>query len=130
MKEWRARPIGPHSLLAQSLLANFLPVAGSAATVLVLVAILLFSQKRAFEREAHLRATSLAKLVAQQAELGVVTGDTAELDRITRNALRIDDVIFVAITTASGATLSTATRPGFAPIDIPGRADEHARAPG
>jgi signal transduction histidine kinase/DNA-binding response OmpR family regulator len=56
----------------------------------------------------------VAKLVAQQAELGVVTADKAELDRITRNALRIDDVIYAVIVSPSGATLSSAHKPGVA----------------
>jgi hypothetical protein len=113
MIAWRPGFTNQRSLLTQSLVASFLPVVASAATVLVVVAILLFGQKASFERETAFRATSVAKLVAQQAELGVVTEDKVELDRITRNTLRIDDVIYVVIVSPSGAVLSAANIPGF-----------------
>jgi hypothetical protein len=127
MSRGRSRSTGNRSLLAQSLLANFLPVAASAAIVLIFVAILLAGQKNAFEKEAGFRATSLAKLVAQQAELAVITADTVELDRIARNTLRIDDVIYVVIVSPSGGNLAFATRAGFATNDIPARAHLHSQ---
>ncbi|MEO8660391.1 MAG: response regulator [Bryobacteraceae bacterium] len=101
----------------------------SAATALTVVAILLFGQKAAFEREARYRATSVAKLVAQQAELAVITEDKAELDRITRRTLRIDDVIYVAIVSPSGKVLSTAGVAGFARDDIPAGQNVDERRP-
>src|ERR1041385_7608321 len=102
MTLWRPGFTHKRSLLAQSLLASFLPVAASAGTVLVVAVIVLFGQRATFEPETGFRATSVAKLVAQQAELGVVTEDKAELDRIARNTLRIDDVIYVVILSKSG----------------------------
>jgi len=119
MSAWPTRSTKSRNLLAQSLHASVLPIAASAATILIVVAIVLSGDKGAFELETGFRAASVAKLVAQQAELGVVTEDKAELDRIARNTLRIDDVIYVIIVSPAGSILSAAASPGFAPSDIP-----------
>jgi len=119
MIAWFARSTKKRSLLAQSLHASVLPIAASAATVLIVVAIVLFGDQAAFELETGFRAASVAKLVAQQAELGVVTEDRTELERIARNTLQIDDVIYVVIVSASGSVLSSATSAGFKQSDIP-----------
>ncbi|MEO8096891.1 MAG: response regulator [Acidobacteriota bacterium] len=120
MKLWRPEFLNSRSLLSRSLLANFLAVAASAVTLLIVVAVVLLGQKAAFEREAGFRATSVAQLVAQEAELAVLTEDRTELDRLTRKMLRIDDVVYVAIVSPSGGVLSIANTPGFSRSDIPG----------
>ncbi len=119
MIAWFLRSTKKRSLLAQSLHASVLPIAASAVTVLIVVAIVLFGDQAAFELETGFRAASVAKLVAQQAELGVVTEDRTELERIARNTLQIDDVIYVVIVSASGSVLSSATGAGFKQSDIP-----------
>jgi hypothetical protein len=107
------------SLLAQALVANFLPVVVSALGVFVLAAIILLGQRGAFQREVEMRTDSLAKLLGQQLELPMLLEDTAEIERIARRVLKVDDVIYVAVDNARGAALLEIRQPEVSAEDIP-----------
>jgi len=66
-----------------------------------------------------MRAWSVARLVAQQSELPVLIGDTAELERIARSALAAEDVVYVVAGSQRGGTAVTVARTGFDTTRIP-----------
>jgi signal transduction histidine kinase/DNA-binding response OmpR family regulator len=120
MSEPRVVPLPrQRSLLAQALVANFLPLAISAVCVAGLTAGALFIQLRAFERELRLRAESLAQFLARQSEFPMLVGDRAELGRLAASVLSIEDVQYVVAVDASGAPLLQVTCPTFPASAIP-----------
>jgi signal transduction histidine kinase/CheY-like chemotaxis protein len=88
------------------LAANVLPVVISAGCVLALALAFLIAQRGAVEREARMRARTVAESVAQQSELAVMTEDATELNRIARRTLALSGIEHVEIRTAQGVAAS------------------------
>jgi PAS domain S-box-containing protein len=103
------------SLLAQALLSNFLLVGMGA---MVLTGVFLIAQFRAMRGQMDLRAGALAGFVATQSEFAMLVGDQSELQRIARNTLSIEDVLFVVMTGRSGESVRM-SHPGFPAERIP-----------
>jgi signal transduction histidine kinase len=83
------------SLLARALAAT---VAGTALTGLLTGAIFFLSMRGVYRHELDLRAGSAAQFVASQAQFAVLVHDRTEMERLAREAMSLEDVIFVEIT--------------------------------
>jgi signal transduction histidine kinase len=59
------------------------------------------------------RAQALADLLAGQSRFPMLVGDRAELERIARNAVATDEVLFVELTDRESGQPVRASRPGF-----------------
>jgi PAS domain S-box-containing protein len=103
------------SLLARALFSNFVLVGVS---VTLLTGLFLFVQLRAIQTQMDLRAKVLAGFVAAQSDFAMLVGDRADLERIARSALSIEDVLFVVLTYRGGESIRV-SRPGFPPEKIP-----------
>ncbi|HTM47862.1 MAG TPA: ATP-binding protein [Bryobacteraceae bacterium] len=103
------------SLLAQALLSNFLLVAIGGV---LLTGVFLYMQLSAMRRQMEVRAGVLAGFVATQSDFAMLVGDRTELGRIARNALAVEDVLFVAITGPAGESVRL-SRPEFPAARIP-----------
>jgi signal transduction histidine kinase len=97
------------SLLSRVLSAN---LALSAFIVAGLTALFLWTYSREVERQLASRAASLADFLAGQSQFAMLVGDQSELDRIARNAVTGDEVLFVELTDGAGKPLLV-VRPGF-----------------
>jgi PAS domain S-box-containing protein len=103
------------SLLAQTLEANYLPVAASVVCVFCLVGSLLFIQRRLLQNEARLRAQSIAQVVAEQSVLAALLGDTLLLKEIAHHAMEVPDVLYVVIQPERTNDAVRETRSGVVP---------------
>jgi PAS domain S-box-containing protein len=103
------------SLLARALFSNFVLVGVS---VTLLTGLFLLGQLRAIRTQMDLRAKALAGFVAAQSDFAMLVGDRADLERIARSALSIDDFLFVVLTYPGGESIRV-NRPGFPPEKIP-----------
>lgn len=97
------------SLLTRVLASNFLLIG---ALVVLLTTGFLWLQLRASEQQLHLRAEVLADFVAGESEYAMLVGSEAELDRIARNALSVEDVLLVVLADATHQGVVRFTRPG------------------
>jgi len=107
------------SLLAQALLANFVPMAITVLTVGMLTAGLLALNWRAGERELRLRAEALARFLARQSEFPLLVGDRKTLAEIAGAALSVQDVLYVVLSDTGGATLILRCREDFPASAVP-----------
>jgi len=112
-------PPQPRSLHAQAVSANFLPVAATAVFVVTLFVSLSLLQLRAFQKELHLRAQSLAESLARQSELAVWLRDQDELRRIANAVAAVEGVLYVVVGAGAGDPLAVATGENFPASDIP-----------
>ena len=96
-----------HSLLAR-VLASSLTLA--AATVFGLTSLFLWNYSRDLERQLASRADALASFLAGQSQFAMLVGDRTDLERIARNAVSSDQVIFVELTDAQGGVPVQARR--------------------
>ena len=103
------------SLLARALFSNFVLVGVS---VTLLTGLFLLVQLRAIQTQMDLRARALSGFVAAQSDFSMLVGDRADLERIARSALSIDDVLFVVLTYRGGESIRV-SRPGFPLEQIP-----------
>ncbi len=120
MKSWRGLQAElDRSLLAQALVANFVPMAITVLTVGMLTAGLLALNWRASERELRLRAEALAHFLARQSEFPLLVGDRKALAEIAGAALSVQDVLYVVISDTGGAPVALHCREGFPPKAVP-----------
>ncbi|MBI3696413.1 MAG: hypothetical protein HY238_16440, partial [Acidobacteria bacterium] len=104
------------SLLARALASNFLL---GGISVIVVTVLVLALQLAAFQRQLHLQAKSLAEFVASQSEFAMLVGDRTELERIARQALSVEDVLFVVLADARADTPIQVSRADYPKIHIP-----------
>ena len=109
----------PHSVrvsLRDSLLARLLAsnLALAAVTVLSLTALFLWAYTRDLDRQVARRADSLAGFLAGESQFALLVGDRGELERIARNAVSSDQVVFVELRDAAEAAPVVCRRPGAA----------------
>jgi len=83
-----------HSLLARVLASHILL---AAFTVLILATLFLWTYSRDLERQVTSRAQDLAGFLAGQSQFAMLVGDRGELERIARNAVIGDRVLFVEL---------------------------------
>lgn len=95
------------SLLGRILVSQSLLFLGSVALLTVLF---LYGQRRALDRELHLRAESMADFLAQQAQFAFLVGDQAEMERLAELMIRAEDVVLVEF--ASPSRYVKRQRPG------------------
>ena len=69
-----------------------------------LSAVFVWTYSRDLHRELTGRAEALAGFLALQSQFAMLAGDRAELERIAANAMASDDVVFVELKDARGAT--------------------------
>jgi signal transduction histidine kinase len=108
------------SLLARALAAT---VAVTALTGLLTGAIFFFTMQGVYRRELELRAGSAAQFVASQAQFSMLVRDRGELERLARQGLSIEDVIFVEILDADCQSVLQAG-PARRALPDSGRRDE------
>jgi PAS domain S-box-containing protein len=97
------------SLLKQVLFSNFLLVG---ASVILLTVLFVLAQVSAASRQMGLRAEVLADFVSTQSEFAMLVGNRTELERIAHNALNVEDVVFVVMSSTSGDSIRIG-KPGF-----------------
>lgn len=110
------------SLLAQALFSNFMLVAASAV---LLTGVFVWAQVSSGRRQVGLRAQILTDFVASQCEFSMLVGNRAELERIAHNALGVEDVLFVSMTSVSGDSILL-SQPGFRADAIRRAGPKHA----
>lgn len=118
MKQGRpgpGKPCGAH----QSGISAFLPASVCSLLFVGAAALFLMQQQDAFLQETVRAANSLARLIAQDSELPIATGDGAELENVTGRALSVDGVLYVSILRPDGKELFRAVREGVSPNDFP-----------
>ena len=114
----RAQPVRRHSLLKRALAANIVLVGTSLMCLAILFSV---TQRSALQGQLEARAGLLAEFLSSQSELAILIRNRPELQRACVTALSSEDVLYVAITDASGDVLAEAARPGFPITAIPGR---------
>ena len=113
-----AQPVRRHSLLKRALAANIVLVGTSLMCLAILFSV---TQRSALQGQLEARAGLLAEFLSSQSELAILVRNRPELQRACVTALSSEDVLYVAITDASGDVLAEAARPGFPITAIPGR---------
>jgi PAS domain S-box-containing protein len=103
------------SVLRQALMANSALVV---VTLGVLAALFLAQLQNSFEQQLKLRTRGLAEFLVGQTELALLIGDREALQRLAREALSTEDVVYVRMTDGAG-TVTEVSRPGFALADAP-----------
>src|ERR1039458_8055548 len=112
-----------HSLLARLLASN---LALAAVTVLSLTSLFLWAYTRDLDRQVARRADSLAGFLAGESQFAMLVGDRGELERIARNAVSSDQVVFVELRDADETAPVFCRRPGeMGPFLEVGRSEEH-----
>jgi signal transduction histidine kinase len=99
------------SLLARLLASN---LALGAVTVLSLTSLFLWSYTRDLDRQVARRADSLAGFLAGESQFAMLVGDRGELERIARNAVSSDQLVFVELHDAAETAPVFCRRPGAA----------------
>ena len=92
--------------LQHSLLTRVLVSSGTLAALSVfgLTSLFLWNYSRDLDRQIASRAEALAEFLAGQCQFAMLVGDRSDLERIGRNAISTDQVVFVELTDAlSGA---------------------------
>ena len=89
-----------HSLLARLLASN---LALAAVTILGLTWLFLWAYTRDLDRQVAQRADSLAGFLAGESQCAMLVGDRGELERLARNAVSSDQVLFVELRDAAEA---------------------------
>lgn len=97
------------SLLSRVLAAN---LALNAFIVTGLTGLFLWTYSGDLQRQLTTRASSLADFLAGQSQFAMLVGDRAELERIARNAITGDEVLFVELTDGAGRAVLV-TRQGL-----------------
>src|ERR1035441_8832594 len=97
------------SLLARLLASN---LALGAVTILSLTWLFLWAYTRDLDRQVARRADSLAGFLAGESQFALLVGDRGELERIARNAVSSDQVVFVELRDAAEAAPVVCRRPG------------------
>ena len=87
-----------HSLLARLLASN---LALAAVTILGLTWLFLWAYTRDLDRQVAQRADSLAGFLAGESQFAMLVGDRGELERLARNAVSSDQVLFVELRDAA-----------------------------
>ena len=100
-----------HSLLARLLASN---LALAAVTLVSLTSLFLWSYTRDLDRQVARRADSLAGFLAGESQFAMLLGDRDELERIARNAVSSDQVLFVELRDAAETAPVFCRRPGAA----------------
>ena len=92
----------PQPLFFRSLLARVLASSLTLATVMVfgLTLLFLWNYHRDLDRQVASRAEALAGFLAGQSQFAMLVGDRTDLERIARNAVSTDRVVFVELTDA------------------------------
>ncbi len=98
------------SLLTRVLASNLLLMG---ALVVLLTGGFLWLQLRASQRQLELRAEVLVSFVAAQSEYAILVGSETELERIGRQALSVEDVLFVVLSDTAHQSVVRLHRPGF-----------------
>ena len=98
------------SLLARALTSTIVLVAVS---ITLLTALLLTIQLGALQQQLELRARVLGEFVATQSQFAMLVGDREDLERIARNGLAGEDVLFVILAGCRGQGTIQAVRPTF-----------------
>ena len=90
--------------LQQSLLTRVLVSSGTLAMLSVcgLTSLFLWNYSRDLDRQISSRAEALAGFLAGQSQFAMLVGDRPELERIGRNALSTDEVLFVELIDSQG----------------------------
>lgn len=88
---------GASSLVARTVLANFVPVAVSAVCIFALMAVLFLAYLRNAVLLRQQSAESLAQLLAQQCAAPALFGDRRELERIALAMGKVEKVVFVSV---------------------------------
>jgi signal transduction histidine kinase len=90
--------------LEQSLLVRVLVSTGAlvSLSVLGLTSLFLWNYSRDLDRQIVSRAEALAGFLAGQSQFAMLVGDRSDLERIGRNAISSDQVLFVELTDALG----------------------------
>ncbi len=104
------------SLLARAVTANMLLVGVS---VLLLTWVGVALQRAALEQQLQLRAEALADFLATQSQFGMLVANQEALEQIGRNALSVEDVLFVTLLDRSGKPVVNVVRTGRSPDRIP-----------
>jgi signal transduction histidine kinase len=100
-----------HSLLARLLASN---LALASVTVLSLTAWFFWAYTRDLDGQVARRAETLAGFLAGESQFAMLVGDRGELERIARNAVSSDQVVFVELRDAAEAAPVSCRRPGQA----------------
>lgn len=108
MSRWRKAYRG--SLLAQALTLNILLVLSTGALISVIFVV---TMRRVVIQQVKLRAESMAKLVAARAQFPMLVGDWSELNRLARETMPLEDVLYVVITDRDGGSDVRLGRSGF-----------------
>ncbi len=105
-------------ILQQSLLARVVTVSVGMGTLTVagLTAVFLMNHNRELERQLSSRAAAMADFLAGQSQFAMLVGDRAELERIARNAVQNDEVLYVELIDAQGGPPVRFSRDG---ADLP-----------
>jgi signal transduction histidine kinase len=90
--------------LQHSLLTRVLVSSGALASLSVfgLTSLFLWNYSRDLDRQISRRAEALAGFLAGQSQFAMLVGDRSDLERIGRNAISTDQVLFVELTDALG----------------------------
>jgi signal transduction histidine kinase len=90
-----------HSLRTRVMASNMV---FATVTVLLLIALFLWTYSRDLERQLQGRAEALAEFLAGQSQFAMLVGDRTELERIAGNAVLSDQVVFVELSDAEGGS--------------------------
>ena len=93
----------PQSLLGRVLAAS---LALTTLTVLSLTTLFLWAYSRDLDRQLQGRADALAEFLAGESQFAMLVGDRPELERIARNAVASQPVLFVELTDAQSGPVS------------------------
>jgi signal transduction histidine kinase len=99
-----------HSLLARVLLSSG---ALASLSILGVTSLFLWNYSRDLDRQIASRAEALAGFLAGQSQFAMLVGDRPDLERIGRNAISTDQVLFVELTDAQGGVPVFFHRDGY-----------------
>src|ERR1700687_2522696 len=101
--------------LQQSLLARVLVSSGALASLSVLgvTSLFLWNYSHDLDRQIASRAEALAGFLAGHSQVAMLVGDRPDLERIGRNAILTDQVLFVELTDALGGAPVFFHRDGY-----------------
>jgi signal transduction histidine kinase len=101
--------------LQHSLLARVLVSSGALASLSILgvTSLFLWNYSRDLDRQIASRAEALAGFLAGQSQFAMLVGDRPDLERIGRNAISTDQVLFVELTDAQGGVPVFFHRDGY-----------------
>lgn len=88
-------------------------VALSAALLVSLTGLFLWTYSRDLERQIRGRAQTTAEFLSRQSEFPMLVGDRSELERIARNAVGSGDMVQVTLTDSESAEPVSVARAGF-----------------